>query len=173
MASDSTKFVPYTIISRMKPAVYVETSVISYLTARPSRDLVVAARQEVTRQWWDGAAGRFELLISPMVRDELGQGDAEAARLRLDVLGNLGVLPMTDEVLRRVRDLRGRLGLPDKALADIYHIAYCVAYEVDFLATWNCSHIANPHVLRNLRDLSHDLGFFLPTIVTPDALLED
>ncbi|MHB1155466.1 MAG: hypothetical protein ACYC26_01370 [Phycisphaerales bacterium] len=63
--------------------------------------------------------------------------------------------------------------MPDKALADIFHIAYCVAYEVDFLVTWNCAHIANPYVLRYLRDLSGVMTFFLPTIVTPDALLEN
>jgi len=157
----------------MKVPVYVETSVISYLTARPSRDLVLAAHQEVTRQWWERAADRFDLLVSPMVRDELAQGDAEAARSRLDAVRDLRVLPMSDDVLRRVHDLRGNLGLPDKALADIYHIAYCVAYDVDFLTTWNCTHIANPRVLRRLRDLSHEMGFFLPTIVTPDALMED
>jgi predicted nucleic acid-binding protein len=157
----------------MKLPVYVESSVISYLTARPSRDLVVAARQEVTRQWWNDAADRFELLVSPMVWDELTQGDPQAAELRMRALQGLRVLPLTDEVVRRVDGLSSALGLPEKALADVYHIAYCVAHEVDFLATWNCAHIANPHVLRRLRDLSHEQGFFLPTIVTPDALLED
>jgi predicted nucleic acid-binding protein len=157
----------------MKPAVYVETSVISYLTARPSRDLVVAGHQEVTRQWWGSAAERFDLVVSPMVWDELAQGDPEAVRLRLAALKGTRSLPVSDEVLARVHGLRAHLGLPEKALADIYHIAYCVAYEVDFLVTWNCAHIANPHVLRRLRDMSHEMSFFLPTIVTPDALVED
>ena len=157
----------------MKPAVYVETSVISYLTARPSRDLVIAAHQEVTRQWWAGATDRFDLIVSPMVQDEAAQGAADSARLRLDALRGLRVLPMSNDVLGRVQEMRGTLGLPEKALADVYHIAYCVAYEVDFLATWNCTHMANPRVLRRLRDLSHELGFFLPTIVTPDSLVED
>jgi predicted nucleic acid-binding protein len=157
----------------MKPTVYVETSVISYLVSRPGRDLVVAAHQEVTRQWWDAAGDRFDLLISPMVQDEMTQGDSEAVRLRLAATDGLRVLPVSDEVLARVQDLRSNLGLPDKCLADIYHIAYCIAYEVDFLVTWNCAHIANPRVLRRLRDLSRDMAFFLPTIVTPDALVED
>jgi predicted nucleic acid-binding protein len=157
----------------MKATVYVETSVISYLTGRPSRDLVVAAHQDVTRLWWDKARERFDLLISPMVQDELMQGDTDAVRLRLATAQDIRVLPVSDGVLRRVGDLRAGLELPDKALADIYHIAYCVAYEVDFLVTWNCAHIANPHVLRRLRDLAHERAFFLPTIVTPDALVED
>jgi hypothetical protein len=147
--------------------------VISYLTARRSRDLVVAARQQITREWWAGAEGRFELVISPMVRDESAQGDPEAARARLEALHQLWVLPLTDDVHRRVHELHGNLGLPETALADTYHIAYCIAYEVDFLATWNCTHIAHPNVLRRLRDLSHENGFFLPTIVTPDSLVED
>jgi predicted nucleic acid-binding protein len=157
----------------MKATVYVETSVISYLTGRPSRDLVVAAHQDVTRLWWDSARERFDVLISPLVKDELAQGDTEAARLRLATLQDLRVLPVSDDVLSRVGDLQASLGLPDKALADVFHIAYCVVYQVDFLVTWNCVHIANPHVLRRLRDLSHAHAFFLPTIVTPDALMED
>lgn len=160
-------------MSNMKPSVYVETSVVSYLTSRPSRDLVVAARQEVTRQWWEIAADRFELVISPMVQDEMSQGDAEAVRLRQTAVDGVKVLPISDKVLDRVGHLRNKLGLPDKALADIFHIAYCVAYEVDFLVTWNYAHIANPSVLRHLRDLSGTMTFFLPTIVTPDALLEN
>jgi hypothetical protein len=131
------------------------------------------ARQEVTRQWWDGASDRFDLLISPMVQEELAQGDPEAARLRLAAAQSLPALPESDDVLRRVRDLQAHLELPQAALADIFHIAYSVVYEVDFLATWNCAHIANPHVLRRLRDLSHEMAFFLPTIVTPDALVEN
>jgi predicted nucleic acid-binding protein len=157
----------------MKATVYVETSVISYLTSRPSRDLVVAAHQEVTRQWWAGAGDRFELLMSPMVQEEVTRGDSAAVRMRLAATDGLRVLPVSDEVVGRVQDLRGKLGLPETALADMYHIAYCIAYEVDFLVTWNCAHIANPSVLRRLRDLSRDMVFFLPTIVTPDALLED
>lgn len=157
----------------MKSTVYVETSVISYLTSRPSRDLVVAARQEVTRQWWNTARDRFDLLISPMVYDEMMQGDPQSVQLRLAATEGLRMLPVSEDVLRRLGHLRDNLGLPEKALADIYHIAYCVSYEVDFLVTWNCTHIANPRVLQRLRDASHRLGFFLPTIVTPDSLLED
>ncbi|MHB1155465.1 MAG: PIN domain-containing protein [Phycisphaerales bacterium] len=89
----------------MKPSVYGETSVVSYLTSRPSRDLVVAARQEVTRQWWEIAADRFELVISPMVQDEMSRGDAEAVRSRLTAMDGVKVLPISDKVLGRVGDL--------------------------------------------------------------------
>ena len=157
----------------MKPTVYVETSVISYLTSRYSRDLVVAGHQQVTHLWWDKAADRFDLLISPMVQDEMAQGDPAAVALRLAATSKLRILPITADVLTRVIDLTESLELPRKALADIYHIAYSIAYEVDFLVTWNCTHIANPNVLRRLRDLANERVFFLPTIVTPDSLLED
>jgi predicted nucleic acid-binding protein len=157
----------------MKSTVYIETSVISYLTSRPSRDLIVAAHQQVTRQWWTDAAGRFDLLISPMVLDEVSQGDPEAIKSRIALVDNLRIVPIISAVLDRVNDFKRDLGLPEKALADMYHIAYCVTYEIDFLVTWNCTHIANPRVLRRLRDLAHEGGFFLPTIVTPDALLEE
>lgn len=157
----------------MKATVYVETSVVSYLTSQPSRDLVIAAHQETTRHWWTDAASRFELLVSPLVQDEAAQGDPEMARRRLTAIAALRILPLSGEVIQRVHELRAGLGLPEKAMADVYHIAYCVAYEIDFLVTWNCAHIANQHVLRRLRDLSRVTGSFLPTIVTPDALLED
>ena len=163
----------FVIMQRMKSTVYVETSVISYLTSRYSRDLVVAGHQQVTHQWWDTAGDRFDLLISPMVQDEMAQGDPDAVKLRLAAARKLRILPVTADVLKRVIDLTNSLGLPKKALADIYHIAYCIAYEIDFLVTWNCTHIANPHVLRRLRDSSGEQVFFLPTIVTPDSLLED
>jgi len=157
----------------MRPSVYVESSVVSYLAARPSRDLVIAAHQQITRQWWSNAGSRFDVVISPMVQEEIARGDPELARERLEAIKDLMVLAVSDAVLSRVREFAGRLGLPEKALADVFHIAYAVVYEVDFLATWNCAHIANPHVLRRLRDLSHEQSFFLPTIVTPDSLLED
>ena len=163
----------FVIMQSMKPTVYVETSVISYLTSRYSRDLVLAAHQQVTHQWWDTARDRFDLLISPMVQDEMAQGDPDAVKLRLAAARKLRILPMTDDVLERVINLTHSLGLPKKALADIYHIAYCVVYQIDFLVTWNCTHIANPRVLRRLRDLANEETFFLPTIVTPDSLLED
>jgi predicted nucleic acid-binding protein len=157
----------------MNPTVYVETSVISYLTARPSRDLVVAAHQDVTRRWWEHAQRRFQLVISRTVEDELTLGDPIAASLRLEAAKKVPLLPVSGDVVSKVNDLRANLRLPEKALADVYHIAYCVVYEVDFLVTWNCTHIANPSVLRDLRDLSHAKSFFLPTIVTPLSLMED
>ncbi len=161
------------MMQSMKPTVYVETSVVSYLTARPSRDLVTAAHQEVTREWWARAGDQFELVISPMVVREASRGDAEAAKARLSAIGRLRMLPLRDSIVRRVATLSTELDLPAKALTDIYHIAFCIDYEVDFLATWNSAHIANPGVLRPLRDLSHAEPFFLPMIVMPDALLED
>ena len=103
----------------------------------------------------------------------MAQGDPDAVKLRLAAARELRILPMTDDVLERVINLTHSLGLPKKALADIYHIAYCVVYQIDFLVTWNCTHIANPRVLRRLRDLANEETFFLPTIVTPDSLLED
>ncbi len=157
----------------MNPTVYVETSIISYLTGRPSRDLIIAAHQDITRRWWETAPSRFELFVSSMVLDEIQVGDPEAARLRVTAAQLLTLVEISPEVLSTTQLLRNKLELPPKALPDIYHIAYCVAYEIDFLVTWNCTHIANPHVLRRLRDLSHAANFFLPTIVTPDSLMED
>lgn len=63
----------------MPSSVYVETSVISYLTARQSQDVIVAARQAITRNWWQETKNRFEVYLSMLVIDEAGAGDAGAA----------------------------------------------------------------------------------------------
>ena len=82
----------------MKSTVYLETTVISYLAATPSRDIVVAAHQQITRDWWD-RRDRFELLISQAVLDEASRGDADAAARRMALLATIPVLTVSDEVI--------------------------------------------------------------------------
>ena len=154
------------------PTVYVETTIPSYLTAAPSRDLIVAGRQQITREWWATARDRFELFVSEAVLQEIRAGDPDMAARRMQIVDGLPVLDVTSQVDSLVEVYQERLGLPDRARPDIAHIAVSVVYELDYLLTWNCTHIANGHVIRRLMEVNHMLGRFTPLLLTPDQLLQ-
>ena len=155
------------------PTVYLETTIVSYLTARPSRDLVVAAQQEVTRTWWAGALPRFRPFISPVVLEEASAGDPEAARRRLEAISSFAVLPIEPGV----EELAGRyyeaISLPGRARADSLHLALAAWHGVDFLVSWNCTHIASGRVRRILESVNRELRIRMPEICTPHELMED
>lgn len=155
------------------PSVYIETTIPSYLTARRSRDLIVAAHQQLTDEWWSSAADRFDLFISEAVLAEIRAGDATYAARRLQLISDLPVLGFSDDVESLIRTYHHRLGLAGSATADIPHFAYAVAYEMDYLVTWNCRHIANGQVIRRLAAVNAEIGRFMPIIVTPEELLPD
>jgi predicted nucleic acid-binding protein len=153
--------------------VYVETTIPSYLTAWTSRDLVRAAHQQITREWWQTARDQFEMYVSEAVIQEIALGDANAAADRQGAVKDLPVLTLTDAVLALAREYDTALRLPPKATTDVLHIAFAVAYEMDYLVTWNCRHIASGPVIRRLQDANDLAGRKTPLIVTPEALLED
>ncbi|MEN6505292.1 MAG: type II toxin-antitoxin system VapC family toxin [Planctomycetaceae bacterium] len=144
---------------------------MSYLAARPSRDLVRAARQEITREWWDNRRGQFDLYISQFVLDEAGDGDETAAARRLTLLDGISLLPLSDEVLDTARSLISGGVLPDNAQGDAVHIAAATVHEMDVLLTWNCRHLANAVILGNVGRHLRNLGYEAPIICTPDELL--
>ena len=153
-----------------KPRVYVETSIPSYLAAKPSRDLVIAAQQQITHQWWETAFENFDLYISEIVIDEIQAGDPSIARKRLDLVEGLAILKSDAETLRLTKFYDAELGLTGRARADLPHFAFSVAYQMDFLATWNCSHIANAMVIRRLHRINKAAGLHVPIILTPAEL---
>lgn len=152
------------------PTVYLETTIPSYLASRPSRDLVVAAHQQITYEWWSQAKADFDLFVSEAVLEEIRTGDPEVAARRLEIVQGLPVLSMRGEIRDLVRIYRGQLGLPPQAGADALHIAFAVAYKLDYLMTWNCKHIANGQVIHRLLELNRRLGRATPVIVTPEEL---
>lgn len=156
----------------MKRKVYIETSVISYLTARPSGDSIKSACQQITRLWWD--AGRTPVLafISPYVVEEASAGDPLAASERIEALRAIPVLPLAPEILELAEFLLLGGGLPAKARLDALHIACAAYHEIDVLLTWNCTHIANPTKLPVMRGLCAARGYKLPELVTPFELME-
>jgi hypothetical protein len=152
--------------------VYVETTIISYLVAQAGRDLVVSAHQQITREWWTSAHKRFRLFISEAVSEEISIGDSKAAARRREAIQGLPVLELNEDVRELVRYYEKKLGLPEKAKADLVHIGFSVAYEMDYLLTWNCSHIANGETIRRLLQLNRLIKRRVPVILTPEELLE-
>ncbi|WP_295405483.1 type II toxin-antitoxin system VapC family toxin [uncultured Thiocystis sp.] len=154
----------------MKSRVYIETSVISYLTARPSRDLIGMARQQVTQAWWDNRA-KHDLCVSEVVARECASGDPGAAARRMAVIEDLPLLRVTTHAVEIAKALVSREIIPQKAAEDALHIAIATVHAVDFLLTWNCKHIANPEIQRQIALYLEEIDLFLPFICTPDELL--
>jgi hypothetical protein len=150
--------------------VYLETSVISYLAAWPSRDLVVAAHQQISHEWWQTAGERYRLLVSDAVIEEISAGDPDAAQRRKEKVKGLEILGFNEDIERLVGIYEDRLNLPRTAKEDLIHIAFAASYEVDYLATWNCDHIANAEVMRRLQETNQSIGVFSPLLVTPEEL---
>ena len=157
----------------MKSRVYVETTVISYLTARPARDVVVAGHQQSTRDWWDTASDRFDLVVSELVRQEAGIGDQDAASARLSVLASLTTLDATAEADGLAETLVRTEAIPQTAVRDAVHIAIAAANGVEYLVTWNFRHIANAVARPLIESACRTAGFEPPTICTPEELMED
>ncbi len=154
----------------MSETVYIET-IIGYLTARPSRDIVVAAHIEITREWWDTRRSDFQLYSSQAVLKETSQGDAAIASQRLEILRNLALLELNQSVLNLAENFLGCSNLPAKADVDAVHIAATTVHGIDYLLTWNCKHIANAQMQRKLAKISFDFGYELPILCTPYELL--
>ena len=156
-----------------KPSVYVETSVVSYLTARPSRDLIIAAQQAMTREWWRDAPERFVLVASELVLTEAAEGDTDAARARLTALEMVTRLDTTEDAATLTRRLLELGAFPREAAADAAHVAIASTNRVDYLLTWNLRHIANATVRSRIERACRKAGYEPPVICTPNELMEE
>ena len=150
---------------------YLETTIPSYLTSWPSRDLIIAGHQQITRDWWEKRRGDFQIYISQLVLDEAGAGDPVAARQRLKLLQSLPLLDITPEVAELTSGILASGKIPRKAATDAAHIAIAAVHGMDFLLTWNCVHIANAVIVRALESVCREHGFECPVICTPEELL--
>ena len=157
----------------MAKTVYLETSVISYVAAKPSRDLLVAGHQQASIAWWDQERTHYDVVISQLVIDESSAGNADAASKRLSFLRDLELIEITADVLALAHKLVKKKAIPAKANADALHVAVCAVHEVDYLLTWNCKHINNPHMRRQIDNVCFDEGFIPPVICTPEELSEE
>ena len=155
----------------MKPRLYLETTIPSYLTAWISRDLVMAGHQQTTREWWQDRRGDFDIFISAFVLDESAGGDPDAARRRLDLLAGFPMLEVDDRVLALATHLQRSCRLPVKAATDSLHVAVAAVNGMEFLLTWNCAHLANAEFIPKIREQCEAMGYSCPTICTPEALM--
>ncbi len=155
----------------MKPRVYIETTVISYLTAWRSSQLVMAAHQEATRNWWDDDRQWFDLFISEAVIQEASAGDFEAAKRRMKAINGIPERQLTEEAQLLAKALIRKGELPPKAAMDALHIA--TVNGMDYLLTWNCKHIANATLRVSMESTCIEEGYILPVICTPLELTEE
>ena len=156
-----------------KKTVYLETSVIGYATSRPSRDLVVAAHQQITREWFAAEARAYQLFISQLVVQEASSGDHEAARSRVAWIESMPLLAVTDAVGALAVRLVEQGAMPRTAAEDAVHVALAAVHGIDFLLTWNCKHIANAAMRQVIEETCRDDDYDPPVICTPEELMHD
>jgi len=156
----------------MKQKAYVETSMVSYLTAHPSEDLVRAAHQQVTREWWAGRQA-FDIYVLQFVLDEASKGDPEAAALRLATLEQIAILDVTDDATVLAEELIAGGGLPQQARVDAFHVAVATVHGMDYLLSWNCKHIANATLRSRIEAICRAAGYEPPVICMPLELVEE
>jgi hypothetical protein len=155
----------------MKPKLYLETTIPSYLVGWRSRDLLVAAHQQITHQWWESRRAEFDLYVSELVVQEVRTGDVQLARQRLELLAGVPILATSDEVLELAEDLITEGPIPRKTAGDAAHIAIATVYGCEYLLTWNCRHIANAELHRAIRRVVEEYGYEMPSLCTPEELM--
>lgn len=156
----------------MKKRIYVETTVVSYFTARPSRDLMVAGHQEATRELWPKLAARYEAYVSALVFEEAGRGDPDQARMRLAAIEGFPMLDIDDEARTLAEKIIAGGGIPAEYPEDALHIAVAAVNGIEVLITWNFAHLNNPFTRQMVRRILEGVGYECPEICSPEELLE-
>ena len=154
----------------MAPKIYLETTIISYLAARPSRDLITAAHQQITRDWWQDRRRDFDLFSSQLVVQESSAGDPAVAQTRLQLLSAISLLQVNADCVALARSLVESGPIPEKASVDALHIAIATVHGLDYLLTWNCKHIANAEMQTAVNRICRSAGYEPPVICTPEEL---
>ena len=156
----------------MNPRLYLETTIPSYLVARPSRDAIMLGQQAATRQWWELRRSSYEVFVSEFVDLEAARGDAEMAAARAAAMQGLPRLAVTETALELAAEILRTGLIPARAEVDASHIAVASVHRMDILLTWNCTHIHNIAISRQIERLCARAGWPCPAICTPFDLLE-
>lgn len=157
----------------MPNSIFIETTIPSYYVARPCRDLLQLARQQLTREWWDGQRQQFDLRTSQLVLDEAALGESAKAAERLRLLDGIDLLDINEQVEALATKLVSTGILPAVAGRDAFHLAAAGVHGMNFLLTWNCKHIANPFIIDRLQCCFSEVGVHLPVICTPEQFFTD
>lgn len=154
----------------MLESVYIESSVISYLTARPNRDVIIAARQAITEIWWQNRRAEFELYISVLVEQEIARGDPDAAEKRLRIVETIPLVAISPEAQSLAEDLLAHGAVPANSGEDALHIGIAAAAGIDFILTWNFKHLNNVHTKAAIKEAIEACGFVCPILCSPEEL---
>ena len=152
-------------------SVYIETTIVSYLVARPSRDLLVATHQQITQVWWIERSKEFDCYISQVVIEEASVGDPEQAKKRIEIINVFPALEVTEAVEKLTRSILAKGIIPTRAVRDAAHISVAAVNNMDYLLTWNCKHLANAQIMRKVASVCAKEGFNMPLICTPEELM--
>ena len=155
----------------MKSKVYIETTIVSYLVALPTQDLIQSAHQQITREWWE-RRDRFHLYVSRAVVAEARRGNPDAAARRLAALRGIPRLAGGRRVVDLARDLVQRGTLPVQAKMDAAHVGIAAANGMEYLLTWNLRHLANASIRGKIEEVVRAAGMVPPIICTPEELME-
>ncbi len=152
-------------------SIYIETTIPSLATSKPSRDVLIAGRQAATLMFWENERHKYELIISQYVIDECSLGDKNAATRRLSLLKDIPIIPKSEQISSLAVKYQKLLDIPDKAKIDCFHLAACVLSETDYLLSWNCTHLGI-HTFIRVQTYNKERGLFTPILITPESLLE-
>ena len=156
----------------MASSVYIDSSVLSCLASRPARDLLTAARQIETIEWWTVQSPHFELFSSDVALNEAEQGSEDAANWRIEVLREMTILTLTREASALARALLAGGAVPEGAEDAAGHIAVATVHAIDYILTWNFAHMANTVCMPIISEVCEQQGFSSPIITTPRQLKE-
>ncbi|HBC86758.1 MAG TPA: DNA-binding protein [Lentisphaeria bacterium] len=152
--------------------VYVETTIPSYLVGKRTDNIIILGHRQITSEWWQRRRKEYKLFISDVVIEEISAGNPSFAEKRIELLAGIPVLDYNPKIEPIAAKYMRHFSFPDKLFRDVFHIAYTVYYEMDFLLTWNCKHLANAHIKLELARFNSRLGFRTPEICTPEELLD-
>ena len=157
----------------MPASVYIESSIISYLTSRPSRDVVKAGRQVITSNWWLNSKSQYEVYISALVEEEISGGDPTAAAKRLEAVADIQSILITSEAQLLADALVASKAVPDNSIRDALHIAIAATQGIDYLLTWNFKHINNAERKALITYVVETDGWVCPILCSPEELVGD
>jgi len=156
----------------MKKRVYIETTVVSYLTAKPSRDIIIAGHQETTRTIWPDLISNYEAFISALVYEEARRGDADQAKLRLEAIKTFPMLDIDDDAKFLAEKILDGRGIPHDYPEDALHVAVAAVNGIEVVITWNFAHLNNPFTRKTIRRIVEGERYACPEICSPEELLE-
>jgi hypothetical protein len=156
-----------------KPSVYIESTVISFYANRRSKDLIVAAYQKISVDWWEKELPTYQPYVSQFVIEEISRGDSRAAKNRMNAIKDFPLLDLPDEVFDLAKRYLKTVQIPRRSQLDAFHIAAAVVNRMDYILSWNFHHIANVFVKEKIQKINHEIGVDTPVICTPEELVKN